>query len=115
MSKTTAILLLCFLFACISNNQTDIVTNQDIEDFHGFWIYGENQHLFQDQTTLKESKLFFINESKQSLDELYLSIAEMEYLPLECVMTGYYDEKIPNEEALVVIDFEILYVEGCEE
>ena len=48
------------------------------------------------------------------LANLYLSITEMEYFPMECKMIGVLS--IVNEtQTLIVSDFEILHIQGCGE
>jgi len=76
----------------------------------GWWVYGEGQHIFKDEETLDEYDLVFPNENMGELVELYLSVCEMEYFPMECEMTG-----ILNGNILEVSDFEILYIQGCGE
>ena len=76
----------------------------------GWWVYGEGQHIFKDEQTLEEYDLIFPNENMVELVELYLSVCEMEYFPMECQMTG-----ILIGSTLSVQEFEILYVQGCGE
>jgi len=84
--------------------------------FKGWWIYGEGQHIFKDELTLKEYNLEFLNEDPKDLHYLYLAVCEMEYFPLESNMTGFLRKDIvENQDILVVTDFEIDHVEGCGE
>ena len=76
----------------------------------GWWVYGEGQHIFKDEQTLKEYDLIFPNENMVELVELYISVCEMEYFPMECQMTGILSGSI-----LSVQEFEILYIQGCGE
>ena len=76
----------------------------------GWWVYGEGQHIFKDETTLEEWALTFPNENMQELAELYLAVCEMEYFPMECMMKGNL-----QNDTLIVADFEILYIQGCGE
>lgn len=78
--------------------------------YTGWWVYGEGQHIFKDETTLAEWELSFLNEKMEDLAELYLAVCEMEYFPMECKMYG----NIKND-TLIVEDFEILYIQGCGE
>jgi hypothetical protein len=78
--------------------------------FTGWWVYGEGQHIFKDEETLEEYDLTFPNENMEELVELYLSVCEMEYFPMECEMTGNL-----NDNILTVQAFEILYIQGCGE
>ena len=78
--------------------------------FTGWWGYGEGQHIFKDELTLEEYDLVFPNENMEELVELYVSVCEMEYFPMECQMTGILIGSI-----LSVQEFEILYIQGCGE
>lgn len=85
------------------------------EAYLGWWIYGEGQHLFKDELTLQEWELKFPNENMDNLVELYLSITDMEYFPMECKMIGKHKIDSVGNIELVIFDFEVLYVEGCGE
>jgi len=76
----------------------------------GWWIYGEGQHIFKDEVTLGEWEIVFLNEDIKELRDLYLSICEMEYFPMECIMYGDL-----YNDTLKVDNFEITYIEGCGE
>jgi len=76
----------------------------------GWWVYGEGQHIFKDEQTLDEYDLVFPNEIMEELVELYVSVCEMEYFPMECEMKGTLTGNI-----LTVQAFEILYIQGCGE
>ena len=78
------------------------------ERYTGWWVYGEGQHIFKDETTLGEWELTFANENIEELAELYLAVCEMEYFPMECIMQGDL-----QNDTLHVFDFEILYIQGC--
>jgi hypothetical protein len=78
--------------------------------FTGWWVYGEGQHIFKDEQTLDEYDLVFPNENMVELVELYISVCEMEYFPMECQMSGILSGSI-----LSVEEFEILYIQGCGE
>jgi len=82
----------------------------EIEFYSGWWIYGEGEHFFKDESSLKEWSLEFINEDEQQLIELYLAICEMEFFPMESIMKG-----VLKNDTLLVESFEIIYVQGCGE
>ena len=87
-----------------------IAENSDENTYTGWWVYGEGQHIFKDETTLEEWNLEFPNENMEELVALYLSVCEMEYFPMECDMKG----NVQND-TLEVTDFEITYIQGCGE
>ena len=87
-----------------------IAEHSDENTYTGWWVYGEGQHIFKDEQTLDEYDLVFPNENMVELVELYISVCEMEYFPMECQMTG-----ILIGSTLSVQEFEILYVQGCGE
>ena len=86
------------------------VSDQKVQTYTGWWIYGEGQHIFKDEQTLGEWELTFPNENMQELVELYLAVCEMEYFPMECNMQGHL-----QNDTLEVTDFEITYIQGCGE
>ena len=87
-----------------------LAEHSDKNTYTGWWIYGEGQHIFKDETTLGEWELTFPNENMEELVELYLSVCEMEYFHMECMMQGNL-----QNDTLIVVDFEILYIQGCGE
>ena len=87
-----------------------IPENSEENIYTGWWVYGEGQHIFKDEVTLEEFDLVFLNENMQELTQLYLSVCEMEYFPLECIMQGNLQNK-----KLEITDFEITYIQGCGE
>ena len=87
-----------------------IPENSEENTYTGWWVYGEGQHIFKDEVTLEEFDLVFLNENMEELTQLYLSVCEMEYFPLECIMQG----NLQNEK-LEITDFEITYIQGCGE
>ena len=87
-----------------------IAENSDENTYTGWWVYGEGQHIFKDGGTLKEFDLIFPNENMEELVELYLSVCEMEYFPMECIMQGNL-----QNDTFEVTDFEITYIQGCGE
>ncbi len=80
------------------------------EQYIGWWVYGEEQHIFKDEESLKEWNLKFPNENMEELEKLYLGVCEMEYFPMESKMTGHL-----LNDTLEVIDFEITHIQGCGE
>ena len=92
------------------------VENTELKTYKGWWIYGEGQHIFKDEESLDEYNLEFLHEDIEELNALYLAVCEMEYFPMECAMKGYIKKNISaTKNTLLVSEFEILYVEGCEE
>ena len=93
-----------------------VVENTEQKEYIGWWVYGEGQHIFKDEQTLEEYDMQFPNENMEELVELYLAVCEMEYLPMECKMTGLLKkELVEKHTTLIVLDFEILYIQGCGE
>jgi len=86
------------------------IDSDSTKTYIGWWVYGEGQHIFKDEETLKEFDLVFPHENMEELVELYVSVCEMEYFPMECEMKGTV-----NGTILSVEDFEILYIQGCGE
>ena len=101
-------LVLCIAACGFSTKEQDKILEP--KEYIGWWIYGEGQHIFKDETTLGEWGLAFPNENMQELAELYLAVCEMEYFPMECMMRGSL-----QNDTLIVADFEILYIQGCGE
>ena len=84
--------------------------------YKGWWIYGDEQHIFKDEQTLDEYLLEFPNEDIDELKALYIAVCEMEYFPMESTMTGCLKKNIlDNKSTLVVSNFEILHIQGCGE
>ena len=124
------LLILLLVFSCniqikVSNDKEEIpsesvvkflVENTEEKSYNGWWVYGEGQHIFKDEESLEEWNLEFSNENMEELKELYLAICEMEYFPMECEMIGHKRKDIlKNETALIVSEFNILYIQGCGE
>jgi len=124
------LLILLLVFSCniqikVSNDKEEIpsesvvkivVENTEEKSYNGWWVYGEGQHIFKDEESLEEWNLEFSNEKMEELKELYLAICEMEYFPMECEMIGHKRKDIlKNETALIVSEFNILYIQGCGE
>ena len=119
--QTIFFLFLIGLISCVIpkniNQQEEIFTLSDkpissdtLKLYMGWWVYGEGKHIFKDEKTLDEYDLIFPNENIDKLVELYLSVCEMEYFPMECEMNGILIGK-----TLSVQEFEILYIQGCGE
>ena len=119
--KTLIFLLLIGITSCIVpenikqqeesiNLSTKTISLDTVKTYLGWWVYGEGQHIFKDELTLAEYDLIFPNENMEELVELYVSVCEMEYFPMECQMTGVLSGSI-----LSVQEFEILYIQGCGE
>ena len=124
------LLILLLVFSCniqikVSNDKEEIPSesvvkivaeNTEEKSYNGWWVYGEGQHIFKDEESLEEWNLEFSNENMEELKELYLAICEMEYFPMECEMIGNKRKDIlKNETALIVSEFNILYIQGCGE
>lgn len=93
-----------------------IVENTNSTTYKGWWIYGDEQHIFKDEQTLDEYLLEFPNEDIDELKALYIAVCEMEYFPMESTMTGCLKKNIlDNKSILVVSNFEILHIQGCGE
>ena len=92
------------------NLSTKTISSDTAKTYLGWWVYGEGQHIFKDELTLAEYDLIFPNENMEELVELYVSVCEMEYFPMECEMKGILIGSI-----LSVQEFEILYIQGCGE
>ena len=119
--KTLIFLLLIGITSCIVpkniTQQEEIVTlstkairSDTVKTYVGWWVYGEGQHIFKDEQTLEEYDLIFPNENMVELVELYISVCEMEYFPMECQISG-----VLSGSTLSVQEFEILYIQGCGE
>ena len=83
-------------------------------DYYGWGIYGDSNNIFKEENTLEEWELYFPNEDMKELKDLYISLENMEYFPIECKMTGSY-RLVKNTPSLFVSDFEILHIQGCDE
>ena len=116
LRNITTLFVILILNSCfvqkknVYGDSESTVLNSSQKKYLGWWIYGEGQHIFKDENSLAEYNLKFLNENLSELEELYLAICEMEYLPLECAMIGFV-----KNDSLCVSEFEILYVKGCED
>tara|TARA_B100000927_G_scaffold98366_2_gene79577 strand:- start:5181 stop:5567 length:387 start_codon:yes stop_codon:yes gene_type:complete len=112
-------LIIALLSSCMSGGmlvKTEHVKSHETSTYKGWWIYGDGEHIFKDEKTLKEYSLKFEKETLDDITNLYLDICEIEYFPMESAMTGYIGNGVnSSQNVLVVSDFEILYVEGCGE
>ena len=98
------------------NKQEIILEKNTQTNYKGWWIYGEDQHIFKDEKTLQEYTLEFPHENKKELVVLYLAVCEMEYFPMECSISAYNQVAgAQQKDTLIVADFEILHIEGCGE
>ena len=99
------ILLSFILVSCVFEKEENAKLNMS-----GWWIYGEGLHSFMDEKSLEEYNLQFLNEDSLELIELYLSVVEMEYFPMETNIIGF-----KKDNNFYVDDFEITYIIGCDE
>mgnify|MGYP001478048880 CR=1 FL=1 len=124
--KLILLTIVFFVTSCsnIDNNsylssQNDININDkkkvQIKKYVGWWIFGENMHLFKDSKNLEEYELFFLNETSEEITKFYLEIAEQEFLPIDIEIDGslYTNEK--KQKILEVSDFYITFIQGCDE
>ena len=124
--KLILLTIVFFVTSCsnIDNNsylssQNDININDkkkvQIKKYVGWWIFGENMHLFKDSKNLEEYELFFLNETSEEITKFYLEIAEQEFLPIDIEIDGslYMNEK--KQKILEVSDFYITFIQGCDE
>ena len=110
VNKTVIILILVLGFSACRFSTKEQDEMLESKQYTGWWIYGEGQHIFKDETTLEEWELTFLNENMEELVELYIAVCEMEYFPMECIMQGNL-----QNDTLQVVDFEITYIQGCGE
>ena len=110
MNKLYIILIICSLSSCVFEKNQPQDLNVSVTQLSGWWVYGEGYHSFMDEVTLEEYDLDFIKEDSLEIIELYMSVTEMEYFPMETNIIGYKENKKFN-----VDDFEITYIVGCDE
>ena len=110
INKTLILITVVLCIAACGVSTKEQVKTEEPKEYVGWWVYGEEQHIFKDETTLEEWELTFPNENMQELAELYLAVCEMKYFPMECMMQGNL-----QNDTLIVADFEILYIQGCGE
>ena len=99
------IFLSFILVSCVLEKEENVKLSMS-----GWWIYGEGLHSFMDEKSLEEYNLQFSNEDSLELIELYLSVVEMEYFPMETNIIGF-----KKDNNFYVDDFEITYIIGCDE
>ena len=110
INKRLILIAVVLCLAACRFSTKEQVKIEEPKEYVGWWVYGEGQHIFKDETTLEEWELTFPNENMKELAELYLAVCEMEYFPMECMMQGNL-----QNDTLIVSDFEILYIQGCGE
>jgi len=110
INKPFILITVVLCIAACGFSTKEQVKTEEPKEYVGWWVYGEEQHIFKDETTLEEWGLTFPNENMQELAELYLAVCEMAYFPMECMMQGNL-----QNDTLIVADFEILYIQGCGE
>ena len=110
INKSLILITVVLCIAACGFSTKEQVKMEEPKEYVGWWVYGEGQHIFKDETTLEEWELTFPNENMKELAELYLAVCEMEYFPMECMMQGNL-----QNDTLIVADFEILYIQGCGE
>ena len=108
-ARVVLFLLFIIITSCGINTKKQAEMVESIQ-YTGWWVYGEGQHIFKDEESLREWGITFPNENMEELVELYLAVCEMEYFPMECIMQGNL-----QNDTLQVADFEITYIQGCGE
>lgn len=122
--KLILLTIVFFVTSCSNfDNESYLSSQNDINDkkkvqtkkYVGWWIFGENTHLFKDSKNLEEYELFFLNETSEEITKFYLEIAEQEFLPIDIEIDGslYTNEK--KQKILEVSDFYITFIQGCDE
>ena len=104
------VFLIMILTSCGFDKKNSLIVEKSKFSLSGWWVYGEGYHSFLDEASLKEYNLEFLNEDSLGLIELYLSVTEMEYFPMETNIIGHKKDK-----TFYVEDFEITYIVGCDE
>ena len=122
--KTILLSIIFFVISCsnsYSNNtllsQNDINNKKkvQIKKYVGWWIFGENIHLFKDSKNLEEYELFFLNETIEEITKFYMEIAEEEFLPVDIEIDGFLYTNEKKQKTLEVSDFYITFIQGCDE
>lgn len=121
--KLILLTIVFFVTSCSNIDNNSYLSQNDINDkkkvqikkYVGWWIFGENMHLFKDSKNLEEYELFFLNETSEEITKFYLEIAEQEFLPIDIEIDGslYTNEK--KQKILEVSDFYITFIQGCDE
>ena len=99
------------------SSQNDMNDKKKVQTkkYVGWWIFGENMHLFKDSKNLEEYELFFLKETSEEIIKFYLEIAEQEFLPIDIEIDGSLHTNEKNQKTLEVSDFFITFVQGCDE
>lgn len=107
--------LLCIIFcyvSCSTNTNQNEPKKIILNTYTGWWVYGEGEHIFKDSETLEEWEVFFINDDKKDMGALYLEVAQMEYVALECTIEASLFQN-ENKKIAEIASFKITYIEGC--
>ena len=122
--KLILLTIVFFVTSCSNiDNNSYLSSQNDINDekkvqtkkYVGWWIFGEDLHLFKDSKNLEEYELFFLNETSEEITEFYLEIAEQEFLPIDIEIDGSLHTNEKNQKTLEVSDFFITFIQGCDE
>ena len=108
--KFYIIILAFILNSCVFETNQSSVLDISTVQLSGWWVYGEGYHSFMDEVNLQEYDLEFTNEDSLEIIELYMSVVEMEYFPMETNIIGHKENN-----TFYVNDFEITYIVGCDE
>ena len=121
--KLILLTIVFFVTSCSNIDNNSYLSQNDINDkkkvqikkYVGWWIFGENMHLFKDSKNLEEYELFFLSETSEEITKFYLEIAQQEILPIDIEIDGslYTNEK--KQKILEVSDFYITFIQGCDE
>ena len=122
--KLILLTIVFFVTSCSNiDNNSYLISQNEINDkkkvqtkkYVGWWIFGENTHLFKDSKNLDEYELFFLNETSEEIAKFYLEIAEQEFLPIDIEIDGFLHTNEKNQKILEVSDFYITFIQGCDE
>jgi len=122
--KLILLTIVFFVMSCSNiDNNSHLSSQNDANDkkkvltkkYVGWWVFGENMHLYKDSENLEEYELFFLNETIEEITKFYLEIAEQEFLPIDIEIDGCLYTNENNQKTLEVSDFFITYIQGCDE
>ena len=121
--KLILLTIVFFVTSCSNIDNNSYLSQNDINDkkkvqikkYVGWWIFGENMHLFKDSKNLEEYELFFLNETSEEITKFYLEIAEQEFLPIDIEIDGFLYTNEKKQKILEVSDFYITFIQGCDE
>ena len=121
--KLVLLTIVFFVTSCSNIDNNSYLSQNDINDkkkvqikkYVGWWIFGENMHLFKDSKNLEEYELFFLNETSEEITKFYLEIAEQEFLPIDIEIDGFLYTNEKKQKILEVSDFYITFIQGCDE